>query len=307
MINFNSFNKPIKDNTQVYHYCSFDSFYNIIRSKKFRLGDLTTMNDPTELGLRNVNWADEIFNAYKKNYFDFTYTVNGVKCGMKEYLKILKLQSALSANGKYSDLYFALCMSKKVDDLNQWRVYGDNGKGVCIGFNEDKIVDYQDSHKGFMYKEMEYIDFSLITEKIAESILFKIEDLYLANKQEELQNFSGEITVDLEKFILSYKDKTYEDEAETRLVYKYHTNKILVNNTIETLHNDEIIKLTTYNSNNIIKVAKELQIDDLGITSITLGPLNMTSFQNLLIFLAQNGIFLDRKQIYHSELPFRII
>lgn len=308
-INFNEFNKPYKDDTQIYHYCTMDSFYEIIRSKKIRLGDLTTMNDPTELGLRNVHWANEIFNAYKKNYFEFNYTVNGMNCGMKEYLQLLSLQNTIFQNGRYNDLYFALCMSKKGDDLNQWRVYGDNGKGVCIGFKEDKIIEFKDNNPNFDYKDMEYIDIHLkkIVEKIAESILFKIKDLYENNKQDELLQFSYNIFPDIEQFILSYKDKTYEQESETRLIYKYHTDKVLVNNPIEKLLDDDIINLKTYKSHNIIKVAKELEIDKLGITSITLGPINYTPIQNLIIFLVQNGVVIDRKQIFHSEIPYRII
>lgn len=285
-----------------------DAFYAIMNCHKIRMGDLMTMNDPTELELRNVDWAKEINNAYENNYFDFDYVINDKKCKMDDFLFILRFFNTFLQNGKYNDLYFALCMSKKGDDLNQWRVYGDNGNGVCIGFDERQIIKFKDNNQNFEYKEMEYIDIKLnkSVEKVAESILFKIKDLYLNKKQKELKLYSFNIQQDIEQFILSYKDINYAQESETRLIYKFHTDKVLVNNQIETLSED-IKNLKTYKCNNIIKVTKELDINDLGIKSITFGPLNTTPIQNIIIFLAQNNIKIDRKQLLHSEIPYRII
>ena len=95
----------------VYHYCSLDSFLQIITHKTIRLSSMRHMNDPNEL-----KWG---FNKYLLTY-DLTDEEK------KEY------------EDKFQELSYNIhmaCFSEQKDLLSQWRAYGDQGKGVAIGFD----------------------------------------------------------------------------------------------------------------------------------------------------------------------------
>ena len=101
----------------IYRYVSFETLFQTIKNKTYRMLGLAGMNDRTEL-----------------NYFDnFLGKVNEVDNNNK---------------------YISSCSLLK-DDLTMWRLYGDDGRGVCLAFNVHDVsscfhlykVDYGDEPK----------------------------------------------------------------------------------------------------------------------------------------------------------------
>lgn len=113
-------------NQIVYHYCSVDTFFNIIKNSCIWLSDIAKSNDYQEC-VR----CREIVNK-----------------GMEEYLKYdveaLKAWSTWYENGVNSNFLmktFCVCFSEGKDKLSQWRGYAQDGKGIAIGFDKEVLEE----------------------------------------------------------------------------------------------------------------------------------------------------------------------
>ena len=108
----------------VYHYCSVETFYHIISNHTLRLSDIEKSNDFME-----KKWATRQCLSYIEQNIRSPYypcSVNPERAAA--LLEEMKLQFA-----EYNTMILAACFSSRRDLLSQWRGYGDNGYGVCIG------------------------------------------------------------------------------------------------------------------------------------------------------------------------------
>ena len=87
----------------LYHYCSVETFFQIIKNQTLRLTNIQYMNDSEELhyGIDLLGKSDEEMLYLDKKYRG------------------------------YIDIY-AMCFSEMGDLLSQWRGYGDNAEGLSI-------------------------------------------------------------------------------------------------------------------------------------------------------------------------------
>lgn len=113
-------------NEVVYHYCSVDTFFNIIKNSSIWLSDIEKSNDYQEC-VR----CREIVNK-----------------GMEEYLrddvKELQAWNTWYEQGVYSNFSmktFCVCFSESKDKLSQWRGYAQDGKGIAIGFDKEVLEE----------------------------------------------------------------------------------------------------------------------------------------------------------------------
>ncbi|MDE7395269.1 MAG: DUF2971 domain-containing protein [Clostridiales bacterium] len=285
----------LTDEDILYHYCSMDAFIKIIESKKLRLGNVIQMNDPTELSLRSINWIELIYNHYKKAPFKFKFLYDNKEFNMAQYLNLMNYHQDTIR----TDSFFVFCMSTLSDDLNQWRVYGDNGNGVCLGFDVANIFDLIEHDSNFTYNELEYEDLQSIADFATDSMLCKIEDYYRAGDNNGLHKFIENFYSDLEFFVLRYKHPAYKAESEARLIYKKHN---IQKDTAIFQKTDDIIICTDFSD---IKTYKEISLSDMKIKNITFGPTNRVPIDNILLFLHANNIEIDSNQIYYSNIPYR--
>lgn len=284
----------LTDEDILYHYCSMESFTKIIESKKIRLGNVLQMNDPTELALRSFNWIELLYKLYEREPFEFKLNLDNKELDIKKYLDLLSYHQ----DSIKSDSFFAFCMSTCYDDLNQWRVYGGNGNGVCLGFDVNGIINLTEKDKSFDYEELEYRDLHKISELAAQSILAKIRDSYTANDIEQLTKLVKDFYSELKFFVLRYKHPAYKAESEARLLYRKH----LIHGDDNQMKADDII-IESSGSN--IKTYKEIALSDITIKNITFGPINKVPLDNILLFLYANGINIKPNQIFYSEIPYR--
>ena len=139
----------------LYHYCTIETFFNIMQTQKLWLSDIEKSNDYME-----IKWGRQQTARIIKKLFE------------KEKKTILS-ELDISVYD-YDRKTYAICFSEKKDMLSQWRGYGDNGAGISIGFNKEKLdtIDEYNSigvaFKKVLYKKEEQEKF--INKKISESM-----------------------------------------------------------------------------------------------------------------------------------------
>ena len=118
-----------------YHYCSLDSFFNIIQNASFRLGNPFKMNDCEE-----INWLiNKLINTFE---IYTSHLVVNDKEAFKQMFDTLFEKNDFSKDNWYFeniDPPYIASLSEEGDILSQWRAYANNGKGVAIGFDGEFI------------------------------------------------------------------------------------------------------------------------------------------------------------------------
>lgn len=124
---------------KVYHYCSTETFLNIIRNRTIRLSDINKSNDYLELKAMCSLVINEVKSLAKKDIIFSGF--NGLISGMNDYDAIISVATLLLERMmKYNDvLCYAACFSEEPDLLSQWCRYADDGKGISIGFDVDVL------------------------------------------------------------------------------------------------------------------------------------------------------------------------
>ncbi|EGQ9284114.1 DUF2971 domain-containing protein [Vibrio vulnificus] len=106
-----------------YHYTNLNGLFNILNYQTLRFGNVNMMNDPNELEMGKSFLICYLQDKYNTNHFD-RRTIEG-----------------LTNPSSNVDSYI-FCMSSVPEDLNQWRVYADNGNGVQLSINTDSLNKY---------------------------------------------------------------------------------------------------------------------------------------------------------------------
>lgn len=108
----------------LYHYCSWETFENIIKHRTIRFSDVMKSNDTQEIFYLFEKYLER--QGGKKKDIS-----NGMfECGLKK-----------DFNGQ---TYYTFCLSKAKDLLSQWRGYAPNG-GVSIGFSTEMLQKWSQS------------------------------------------------------------------------------------------------------------------------------------------------------------------
>ena len=132
-----------------YHYCSLESFVSIISNKCLRLSDLSKSNDYMERKWIMNIVGEALDKSLKEEGIkinlreDYRYN-NGINSHIDYLLSMLKNYVIKSS--------YITCFSRNGDLLSQWRAYGDDGRGVSIGF-DSKLLYKVASHKNDIYIE----------------------------------------------------------------------------------------------------------------------------------------------------------
>ena len=230
-LNFGNLPEPPKSNDSIfYHYCSMKSLEAILRTKTMRLYDLQSMNDPSELYVRSVNFSELISDIYRKNPFEFKYKCNGFEGNLISYLKPLDIKFRFSGGEQFNTLSFALCLSKQGDSLSQWRLYADNGNGVCLGFSRYALEEYTKSHADALWQKVEYVpNLRTFCIDTANEILNNIKKMYESGENAKLLEYQTTMFDQIFNEASKYKINNYSEEDEYRLVIQKSSSLILPN------------------------------------------------------------------------------
>ncbi len=117
--------KESADNV-IYHYTSFNTLNEILRHNSLRASELIFLNDKNEFKIW-FNAFDNVMMAMKQkdDYLSFAQFLDSIKDEIDTYRE-------------YD--YYVTCFSHERDLLSQWEMYGDNCKGIAIGFDKEQLI-----------------------------------------------------------------------------------------------------------------------------------------------------------------------
>ena len=213
---FRILNNPnINHKKRIYRYTSFETLFAMLNKGTYRMSGIVGMNDKSET-----------------DYFDKKSALNTIGSSVRDL----------------NDSYLSSCTSLK-DYLTMWRLYGNDGKGVCLEF---KILHERKRLNNFILAPINYAE-TRKKHKVVES-LKKLSD---ANMR-----FS-----ELYKWKHFFKPYDYNVEEEIRLIF--FDNSRFDNGVIK---RDWIQTLTHSIINPIIDFKLNSSGFPLQLTQIILGP-----------------------------------
>ncbi|HYE08542.1 MAG TPA: DUF2971 domain-containing protein [Patescibacteria group bacterium] len=293
------------DNT-IFHYCSVDSFFNIIKSKSFRLGDIEKSNDSLEKKLV-INAIIKLLSEELEKTTDQI-----IRNAIRETQKIVQVHDLHS---------YVCCFSEERDFLSQWRGYADEAYGMAIGVDKSKvdieIPRYNFFKVSYDSKEMEDDCRRIINEAMADTMpifhLGSAENLFI-NLQERLWSI-----------YLKYKNSAFKYENEWRIVanggfmYQIYDNRRLVIS-IESpempegnIENIRFSKLQHCVINKQVRSYIDLIFEDVRnsfIKEIWLGPKCKNTEEDVHILLSESGydvetMYSNRFRVHTSSASYR--
>ena len=123
-VDFLNYLNPKKDHSEqelfLYKYMSLDTFLCIAQSKSIRLNSIVSMNDSSE----SFFLGDYLCSAYddvRRKNIDFDF--------YQKYPDALRFSKLIEHKN-----YLIMSLTNRKDDAMMWRLYGDNGRGVCLCF-----------------------------------------------------------------------------------------------------------------------------------------------------------------------------
>lgn len=171
------------ENKSIYHYCSADTFIAIIENRCIRLSDLNKTND-----FQEKKWASNLIVEVLKeklitnrinlnleeDYWYNEFTANHLQYYKNEMNAILFNEKPI----------LIACFSQIEDLLSQWRAYGQDGTGLCIGFNYKKIKTLHNG-KDLLVEKIYYkekMQKKILGDLIESAIEYHITNMYLRFK-----------------------------------------------------------------------------------------------------------------------------
>lgn len=229
---------------EIAKYTTLDTLVAVLQSGKMRMNSIVSMNDKTEIG-----FLEEYIRNYKEDF--------------DKYL--------------FADKEFITSFTTRIDDLDMWRLYGDNARGVCMVF--ERINKDSD----------ELFNISYIAEK--SDVLEKIAKLQDALKDNPIR-FRMNL---LKKYQHFLKLSDYSSESECRLmVNSEKTDGWFINR-------DNGI-LTPYIEKKLVREVEEDNIYPFRLSGIILGPASRELTANMMqvLYMAaqcQYSLFVKQSKI----------
>lgn len=232
-----------RDNDVLYHYTTSDGLIGIINSKSLWATCIDFLNDPNELTY-GINLCHQIVESLDS-------ISESLKLALGVYFEIY----SENRKDKYltSDLYI-ISFCEHHETLGQWRLYGKNGEGYCVGINLneniilipeydiaeefDEIVLTSCAHpKKVIYDSKQQHD--LITGIILSvdselSTIFENKKI-IPSSNESFSIYSQTARFIIENILPFIKKPEFYDESEWRILIKFEKNisrKFRTNNNV---------------------------------------------------------------------------
>lgn len=183
-----------KNNSTLFHYCSTETFLSIVQNKCLWFSDINTMNDYGEMHWGYENFeiaAGQVMETVGREFLDKIDEILH-----KSQTVILPMICSLSTDG---------------DVLSQWRAYADNGTGLALGMNSEKLAALSINMGGIEYDQNKQIS-------CIRAAILAIHDVYNNMPDKDRNAFffdeCAKLSVDLNYF----KNPAFSEEKEVRMV-----------------------------------------------------------------------------------------
>lgn len=274
---------------KIYHYCSTETFLNIIKNKKLWLGDIRYMNDFME-----VNWFMDSF----RELLDIELTEPQHK----------RLFENIKSNQSMTKPYIC-CLSQSGDILSQWRAYAQDGHGIAIGFDPNKLDVTSNSSvhpniyvkNSFFLNNIKYLTKLEIRDTVLDLLkkypkaldFFSTKHSNFSNLSLDLQNEITGLSMAIMHMALHTKNPAFIEEKEVRLIYnhfpKFHKESSPENSTSKDFLNSKKMRISNGNLTSYF----EFMIPNEAISDIILGPKCNFDFTDVKDFILLNGLTHD--------------
>lgn len=310
----------------LYHYCSADAFYNIIKNHSIWLSDLTNTNDSKEL-----IWVKEAAERVVTPYIQKRIQ----KGNTDEFWRHEYVKAFLNLVGRQV-FCWGFCLSEKDDNLGQWRGYGDDGTGICIGFDfktlnelipKCEVIEIDGPKLTFgeiYYKTKEGMNKTLreqaqnivsnekkrtmLRELVnATKIVFSGSGIEIP-KVELLPKTEESIAVAIVAMTVFpfYKSEGFEEEAEYRIVFSIPRKEFSIKK-FEEYQWASKLKFKEFKFNEETFVSHlDIELVDMKdvIKSITIGPKSKLTKQEVELILRWYGVYSDNIEIKKSAATY---
>ena len=204
----------------LYHYCSQDTFYNIVSNNSLWLSDVSKSNDSMEL-----RWINERCKYYiLKVWSDYVKVCcDAGKFKVEDFDRYQHIkESAEAFSSRSYGKCWSFCLSEKCDDLGQWRGYADDGAGISFGIRP-KVFEPLVENKKLLEDSGLFFSFDRVCydQEDIESFFYETCGLEKINVDTDVQ----EVEQLLSKAILFaylvtpfYKNSSFAEEREWRLI-----------------------------------------------------------------------------------------
>jgi len=272
----------------MYHYCSEETFSNIIKSKKLWLTPVETMKDSAEIKHLYKNVWNKAKSLLLDKYSGDDWAIQIIKI-VDDHTNTIAIQT---------DMPFCCCLSNDGDLLQQWRFYADDGKGFSLCFDSE-LLNVKNSlpHPNTRIGNAIGVGNVIYGFSQQVNILFSIVGQILDQRQNSAVDWVTIIT-NLRYFSAIFKNSTFYTEQERRIIYYYSDrhefNDSFVSGPYDYLTDQKRFELNWYSSNL-----------EHGLRRIILGPKNAYSNEEVINLLAQNGIDVGEENILKSISTYR--
>ncbi len=271
----------IKNKELIYHYTSANALLSILKNKILWATNIRYMNDSSEF-----NYALEICKKYMWDRFQENYCQAGNNYKIFGY-EIYQLEEVFSC-------LYVFSLSKKADDLNQWRSYSLTTQGYCIGLNLDMLKQLCKKRKwklikcNYSEKSQKRIIFRYV-DKVAGEIS-SIPNPHDFNESPLLKNSINE----LQNIASTIKNKSFCEEDEYRIIVNNESNKLAPN------FREGISMITPYVE---LRLSDEEAIQIISKVIVGPTPHPELSKESIKVMLKQYGYINCDVEI--TNIPFR--
>lgn len=260
-----------------------NTFESIIKSKTLWLTDLTKSNDKEEVVRLYQNVWTKVVSELKKTDIE------------QSTLDFLLNQLSIAFVAQiYTDIPYGCCFCTKNDLSHMWREYGDDGRGVSLGFDLDSILGLKRQYPSTSI----YIENAIGYEAVLYDSNVLVREFtrifYSAIKQQGKSAWIMTILPTFKHYAGFIKNPSFVDEKEIRIVYYPHKS---FEETIQGLGKREETPKPHY----CLPWATDTQN---ALRSITIGYGNTSSENDIRALLNQAGLD-DSISITYSECSYR--
>ncbi len=272
----------------LYHYCSTETFFNIVKSSHIWLCNLFESNDYLER-----KWIDPMIHDVLNTLLKDHEGDNAAKTFKASVINYYELNRNINC-------YFT-SFSEEGDMLSQWRGYADNGHGFAIGFDLECLglprqIPSMGSRPQLVVGLFRMIyDLDEIRRSIHAFIL-KCWEKFKADGFAENSTAMIECATMLVKVASAAKNYCFAEEKEWRILYtpvpgiisNLQDTKLATELSVDSRHQKYCVRdralISSYFDLNVSSVG-----DKMPIRVAMLGPKNLSSSKTVERLLAESG------------------
>lgn len=271
-----------RNNGLRYHYTDAQGLLGIIKNGRLWATDIRFLNDPSEGSFL----PERLISLMESKPGGINNTEREVITGLQDALR--------NPNSNYSS--FCTSLSANGDLLSQWRGYGSFGKGYAVGLSLEGLLPHPQVAS---YYDVIYGDDGL------EELAFDLLDLFVSSVNKWKDMMFDEWVSTLSVLAKSFKDPSYSEEQESRLVCSYSGDDN------DRFQNEKPLRFRARGSDLIpyiplsLNLLKDGEMPRLPIKRIVIGPgvdfeRNYISINELLKAHSYDDVVVEQ-----SNIPFR--